>query len=280
LFRVFRSGGGDASDALPDALTRLLAQRASTMADLFFKVCVRALDYCPPVDITFGDFLRAVITSDFDLHPNDELGLRDAFMQAFRVRGIVPEGSATFSDVAIAWPPAPKGMLVEGLEFGDPNGLTDAQKDHCRDVLQRFVDTHREQLGFDPDPKVPVTIPSFHPVFRINPDGSLRTDMVVEAIQEKQASVDPDNPNLGSFPLQGGTTIIISKPSISELRKRERKGEPPYGQVQFVIAKRLDGEFGKQRLERQRAHIARLDLGQGDDPDRFQIDFALTHEGS
>jgi hypothetical protein len=277
---------------LPDALTRLLAQRASAMADLFFKVCVRALDYCPPVDITFGDFLRAVVTSDFDLHPNDELGLRDAFMQAFRVRGIVPEGSATFSDVAIAWPSAPTDMLVEGLQFGDPNGLTDAQQDHCAEVLHKFVDSHREELGFDPDLKVPVTIPSFHPVFRINQDGSLRTDMVVEAIQEQQALVDPKNPNLGSFPLLGGATIIISKPALSDLVKRERekkraekKGEPydksvDYGVVQFIIAKRLSGESRAQRLARQRAHIARLGLAPGDNPDRFQIDFALTHEGS
>jgi len=291
LFRIYRSGGGVVSDALPDTLTRLIAQKASACADLFFKVCVRALDYCPPVDITFGDFLRAVITSDFDLHPDDELGLRDAFMQAFRVRGIVPEGSATFSDVAIAWPPAPKGLFVEGLTFGDPNGLTNAQKDDCRIVLQTFLDGQRELLGFDPDPEVPIRIPSFHPVFRINQDGSLRTDMVVEAIQEIPKPSDPDDPKLGSFPLRGGATIIISKPPLSELRERERdrdyaekRGETygksvDYGVVQFVIAKRLDGELGQQRLERQRAHIARLGLAAGDDPDRFEIDFALTHGG-
>jgi hypothetical protein len=171
LFRTYRSGGGGPPGAaLPDALTRLLAEKASSTANLFFKVCVRALDYCPPVDITFGDFLRAVITSDIDLHPDDGPGLRDAFMQAFRVRGIVPEGSAFFSDVAIAWPQAPSGLEVNGLKFGDPNGLTDKQKDACKSVLVRFVEKHRELLGFAAGPEVDIR--SFHPVFRINQDGA------------------------------------------------------------------------------------------------------------
>jgi hypothetical protein len=33
-------------------------------AEDFFQVCARAIDYCPPVDITFGDYLRAVMTAD------------------------------------------------------------------------------------------------------------------------------------------------------------------------------------------------------------------------
>ena len=35
-------------------------------------MCIRALDYCPPVDITFGEYLRALITADFDLVPDDD----------------------------------------------------------------------------------------------------------------------------------------------------------------------------------------------------------------
>jgi hypothetical protein len=275
LLRIYRSGGsGVVPDALPDALTRLLSEKASSIADLFFKVCVRALDYCPPVDVTFGDFLRAVITSDFDLHPADDVGLRDAFMQAFRVRGIVPEGSAFFSDVAIAWPKAdPELPPVDGLVFGDPNGLTDAQKDACRSVLQEYVDNHRKDLGFADG--IDIDIPSFHPVFRINQDGSLRTDMVVETIQTRDVASDAQNPGRGKFPLLGGATLIITKPSLSELRK----GQVDYGKVHYIIAKHLDGAAGEQRIERQRANIARLGLMDGDDPTRFQIDFALTHRG-
>ena len=51
-----RSTNGD----LPVPLAERLAAEASRTAEQFFVICARALDYCPPVDITFGDFLRAV----------------------------------------------------------------------------------------------------------------------------------------------------------------------------------------------------------------------------
>ena len=47
---------------LPGPLADKLAEEASRTAEQFFVICARALDYCPPVDITFGDFLRAILT--------------------------------------------------------------------------------------------------------------------------------------------------------------------------------------------------------------------------
>ena len=68
LFRIYRAGGGGTSlTDVPGSLAGLLADEACTTANLFFTVCVRALDCCPPVGIA-GDFLRAVIPP-FDLHP-------------------------------------------------------------------------------------------------------------------------------------------------------------------------------------------------------------------
>jgi hypothetical protein len=280
LFRIYQSGGGDASTEIPAPLARLLSEEARRTAQLFFTICVRALDYCPPVDITFGDFVRALITSDFDAHPEDDLGVRDAFMEAFRVRGIVPEGSAFFADVAIAWPAAKGYPPVRDLVFGDPNGLTRQQQDACRRALQAYFDDpgNRARIGFDPD--VSVSVPSFHSIFRVNQDGSLRTDMVVEATQVRAAPFDPNNPDLGTFPMRGGATIIISKPNLAELRRNERDGEDlEYGVLRYVIAKHLHGETGAVREARQRSHYQSLGLVEGDDPDRFQIDFAITHGG-
>src|SRR5450631_4030130 len=92
LFRIFRAGGGAMSPAdIPTPLADRLAEEASRTAEQFFVVCARALDYCPPVDVTFGDFLRAVLTADLDLHPEAPDGVRDAFMEAFRLRGIVAD---------------------------------------------------------------------------------------------------------------------------------------------------------------------------------------------
>ena len=104
LFRTYRAGGAKDTDDLPIAMARLLAQQASDTAAEFFQLVARALDYCPPVDVTFGDFLRALITVNIDLKEDDGRMVRDSLMQAFRVRGIYPEGASFFSEDALCWP--------------------------------------------------------------------------------------------------------------------------------------------------------------------------------
>ena len=277
LFRIYRAGGGsDHPTDLPSSLAGRLVDEASRTAAQFFRVCVRALDYCPPVDITFGDFLRAVVTSDFDLHPADEEGVRDAFMQAFRLRGIMPESASFFSEGAIAWPRAePLGLArVKGLDFGDPNGLTRVQKDVNAKVLRAYAndEANKRALGFDP--ALDVSLPSFHPVFRINPDGSLRTDMVVELVQRRDVEFDPVGRGLGRFPLRGGVTLIITKPTV------DQQADPAAGApIRYAIGKQLHGAEGVLREERQRRFSQRLGLVEGSDPNRFQIDFAMVHGG-
>ncbi len=73
---------------LPFDLTNRLADEAATIAGHCLEICIRALDYCPPIDITFGEYLRALITADRTLAPDDPLGYRVAFANAFRARGI------------------------------------------------------------------------------------------------------------------------------------------------------------------------------------------------
>jgi hypothetical protein len=272
LWRIFRAGGGsDNPTDVPRPLADRLCDEATRLAELFFRVCVRALDYCPPVDITFGGFLRAVITADTDLNLSNETGVRDAFMQSFRMRGIVPEGAGYFSEGAIAWPRADALGLppVTGLDFGDPNGLTKPQKDAARKILQAYVDdpSNREKIGFAPD--LVVAIPSFHPVFRINRDGSLRTDMVVEMVQTTEVPFHPDAPQLGSFALRGGATLIIQKPTADEIAAG--KGD---ASIRYVIAKHLYGDEGNRRAERQRRFGEQLGIAEGN-----EVDFAMIHGG-
>jgi hypothetical protein len=68
-------------------------------------VCIRALDYCPPFDITFGDYLRALITADTDICPDDNNRYRVALIEAFRAWGIFPEKVMTFSIYSLRWSP-------------------------------------------------------------------------------------------------------------------------------------------------------------------------------
>ncbi len=122
-FRIYRSGGGHDQDNLPTPLALALCDEAKRTARLFSQSCIRALDYLPPVDLTFGDFLRAVITSETDYDPADREGIRDAWMQAFRRREILPDDAPFFSDEALCWPPVCGDLEVKNLPFGGPAGI-------------------------------------------------------------------------------------------------------------------------------------------------------------
>jgi hypothetical protein len=105
LFRIATSGTGvlPEGDIHPD-LTRRLAREAAKYADRILQMCIRAIDYCPPVDITFGDFLRGVITADLDYAPNDTAGYRTVFIQSFREWGIYPRGVTSMGKDTLVWP--------------------------------------------------------------------------------------------------------------------------------------------------------------------------------
>ena len=93
LLRIATGGTGilPQGELHPDLVDELANKAADTAATVL-RICIRALDYCPPVDLTFGDYLRALITADHDMVDEDRLGYRVAFVEAFQKRGIsVPE---------------------------------------------------------------------------------------------------------------------------------------------------------------------------------------------
>lgn len=91
LIRLATGGTGRLPEGeLPSALIDELAKTAAKAAGDVLRLCIRALDYCPPLDLTFGDYLRAIITADFDMVAEDSYGYRVAFIEAFQKRGISP----------------------------------------------------------------------------------------------------------------------------------------------------------------------------------------------
>jgi len=105
LLRIATGGSGILPEGAlhPDLINRL-ANEASKTAGQILSMCIRALDYCPPFDITFGDYLRAIITADCDLVSEDDLHYRLAFIDAFRRRGIYPDGIKTLSEGSLRYP--------------------------------------------------------------------------------------------------------------------------------------------------------------------------------
>jgi hypothetical protein len=105
LFRIATQGTGTLPDGEihPD-LTARLAHEAARCADRVLQMCIRAIDYCPPVDITYGDFLRGIITADLDFSPEDKESFRIVFIESFREWGIAPRGISSMGVDALAWP--------------------------------------------------------------------------------------------------------------------------------------------------------------------------------
>jgi hypothetical protein len=91
LLRIYTGGTGVLpTGSLHPDLVKRLADEANKSAGHVLNMCIRALDYLPPVDVTFFEYLRALITADFDLVSDDRYHYRVAFVEAFRRRGIYP----------------------------------------------------------------------------------------------------------------------------------------------------------------------------------------------
>lgn len=129
LLRIATGGTGvlPAGELHPD-LVDAMAEAAAKTAKNVLRICIRALDYCPPLDITFGDYLRALLTADFDMVPDDPDGYRVAFVEAFQKRGISASGV--------------KSMAVEDLMHPlYPNKLSRPQEEQLGLFLRRVKET-------------------------------------------------------------------------------------------------------------------------------------------
>jgi hypothetical protein len=111
LYRIATEGTGvlREGDIHPDLAGRL-ADEAARCASYVLQICIRAIDYCPPVGITFGDYLRAIVTADYDLNPDDPSGYRLAFVESFRQWGISPKNMRSMSVESLLWPTGDQAM--------------------------------------------------------------------------------------------------------------------------------------------------------------------------
>jgi hypothetical protein len=228
-----------------DLVTRL-THEASKAAEHVMNMCIRAVDYLPPVDVTFGDFLRAVITADLDAFPNDEWRYRVAFIEAFRRWGIFPEGVRSMSVEALRWEGSTDGADGDGAvtDFGKRmqecmsgwNLRGDRRKiyqslETLRAKVHTIIDASRSYKsriidGVDLDSAFEVH--SIRPSRRVDADGQLVTDVVMEITQSRRVMRDGRE-----LRFRGGCTLIFDLES---------------GRVRYCITKDVNSE---RRLERQ-----------------------------
>ncbi|HYU96048.1 MAG TPA: hypothetical protein VE989_07780 [Sphingomicrobium sp.] len=97
--------------ALHPNLVARLADETIRAARHVLRMCVRAIDYCPPVDIDFGTYFRALITADLAQVDEDRFNYRTAFLESFRKWGLLPRNLRTVSLETISWQHPPKECL-------------------------------------------------------------------------------------------------------------------------------------------------------------------------
>src|SRR5688572_25460531 len=112
LIRINTGGTGVLPNGAihPDLVGRL-TDEATKSAGHVLKMCIRAIDYLPPVDVTFFEYLRALITADYDLVRDDRHNYRVAFVEAFRRRGIYPV------NLSLATPDTLRTLSVDTLRW-------------------------------------------------------------------------------------------------------------------------------------------------------------------
>ena len=215
------------------------AEEGAELADHLLNACIRAIDYCPPTDIEFGDFASALLTVDAELNPADSrYDLRSQLLSAFADYGIEPACAGEPGRQRGSWnPPPPESTFVynrthfESLR-SDP------------DELFRFLWENRE--GFRLHDGAHTRVLSVRPCMRMGRDGFILRETVVEYHQtlklfarelhtlgiEKPESMPDDT----SVTLYGGNAVIFDE----------------YGHVKYNIGKSI------LDAKRQSARVAYL----------------------
>ncbi len=145
LLRLASGGTGELprGELHPDLVNRL-AREAAKVAGRMLNICIRALDYCPPVDLTFGEYLRAIITADMDIMPEDPHHYRVAIIEAFRRRGIYPDNIRTLSEDSLCWarPEEERAFADMGVSEHLSRFLENIGIRQVVDDLRRLKDRH------------------------------------------------------------------------------------------------------------------------------------------
>lgn len=240
--RLATNGLGTLPDgAIPASLVGILAAEASKLASQFLSICVRALDYCPPVDITLGEFLRAMVTADRDLVPDDPWHYREALIDAFAQRGIYPDQVPQLSEDALVWRPLPRCLpSISKLSFaelkfaGDPASPASADelmRQACSlgEIVSRSENLELFGLIGQRDARLAgtrATLPCVQSVRtsrRVGPDGQIVFDLVCEVTQSLFVR---DKLTGAESEFIGGATVILD----------------PNGDFRYVILKRIQNE--------------------------------------
>lgn len=283
LLRIYTGGTGILPDgAIHPDLVKRLASEATKSAGHVLNLCIRALDYIPPVDITFGEYLRGIITADYDLVADDKYNYRVAFVEAFRRRGIYPRDLDTLSVDTLRWqgvkqPSAPYKRIIRQLKqyadacfyITDREELfkrTRDQREKLHEILEKIFEQYPDfasQLGLNPTATFEVH--ALRRSNRVGSDGNSKPQVIVALTQSRSIEVE------GSATPQtfrGGSTIIVDLATPA---------------VQYALIKNIDSQTRQERttefLKNALADPVQALLLKPDQAERFAALHAIAELG-
>ncbi len=158
------------------------AEEGAEAADYLLTMVIRALDYCPPVHVTFDTFLSAMITADEQIRPADKYGFRRHLLESFKAYGI------EFTDEEVVVLPGGAWKRFTSVPDVSVERVRFSSLQHDLDEVFRFVWENRKQLGlFD---GAYTRVLSVRRCMRIAPeDGFPLQETVAEVLQQVRMPV-------------------------------------------------------------------------------------------
>ncbi len=182
------------------------AEEGAKSADHLLGMVIRSIDYLPPVEFEFEDFLDAILVSDAELVPEDAHDYRDALRAAFNAFGIFQPAGRIVDLSSEPSRPGYRNLHFEALRT-DP------------DEVFRFIWDNAGLLEIDAT--YYTSVEAVRPPVRVGPDGFVVSESVAHYVQILKGSAAELSkmglrapPNLpGSTPLKlfGGGTLIFDQ---------------------------------------------------------------------
>lgn len=247
LLRIYTGGTGVLpSGAIHPDLVHRLATEAVKSAQHVLNMCIRALDYIPPVDITFGEYLRGIITADSDLVKDDQYNYRVAFVEAFRRRGIYPLDLPTLSVDTLRWqgvdtrmtPKQYRPIVKQLKRYADRCFYVSNREELFRETRNQREELHTtlqkvmtpelaSRIGLDPN--CGFEVHELRRSIRVGPDGQHKPQVIVGLTQSRPIKINGSG-ELHTF--RGGSTLVVDLSTIM---------------IQYAIFKRLDSQTRQDR---------------------------------
>jgi len=201
-----------------------VVEEGAAVADYLLTMAIRALDYAPPTDLEFCDFLSAMLTADREIRPDDsKYHFRQTLRESFSAYRVEPTSKVSSPELGV-WEPPECALRYDRVHLHSML--------HDTDEMFRFIWENRKQLGLEDDAYTRVI--SVRPCVRTNPDdGFTLRETVAEyyqylrlkAFEVKHLGIKTprDMPREQEVVLYGGAALIFDE----------------FGQLKFNVRNRL-----------------------------------------